>query len=122
MRRILVVLAMLAAAGCSRQEPPLQQTAIQSAGQRVFERRCAPCHGAGPGDDGLEMLPGTAALAARYKGAMPAELERRSDLSADALRYFIRNGSGAMPMFRKTEISDADIEELARYIKETSAR
>jgi mono/diheme cytochrome c family protein len=123
MRRTLLVLATLAAASyCRAEPPPPQQKATQSAGQRLFQRWCAPCHNAGPGDDGMEMPPGTAALAAKYKGAVPAELERRGDLSADALRNFIRHGSGSMPMFRRTEVSDADIEELARYLKETSAR
>lgn len=89
-------------------------------GRRVFERQCAPCHGDGPGIDGSKMLPGTAALAAKYDGALPAELTRRSDLDAETLKFFVRNGSGAMPMFRKVEISDADLEAVAAYLAETS--
>lgn len=89
-------------------------------GRIIFERQCAPCHGAGPGDDGTARLPGTMALAAKHKGRLPAELELRTDLDANALRYFVRNGSGAMPMFRKAELTDADIDAIAGYIAATA--
>lgn len=89
-------------------------------GKVVFEHKCAPCHGTGPGDDGSPHLPGTAALAARYKDSKPAELELRSDLNAAALGYFVRNGIGAMPGFRPSELTDAEIDELARFIAATS--
>lgn len=89
-------------------------------GRVTFDRQCAPCHGAGPGDDGAPMLPGTAALAARYQGALPGALELRDDLDAEALRLFVRNGVGAMPSFRKAELSDADIDAIADYLAATA--
>jgi mono/diheme cytochrome c family protein len=85
-------------------------------GQQIYVDVCAPCHGRGPGTDGAKMLPGTAALDAKYRGTTPAALEDRIGLSAEALRYFIRNGIGAMPMFRKTEVTDNDIEAIAAYL------
>ncbi len=51
-------------------------------GKSKFQRSCAPCHGAGPGDDGRAMLPGTTALQLKYKGTVPALLEARTDLPA----------------------------------------
>jgi mono/diheme cytochrome c family protein len=84
-------------------------------GRQVFDRACAPCHGRGPGDDGSKMLPGSATLATKYKGELPAFLEDRRDLGPDQIRYFVRNGVGAMPMFRKTEVSDADVDAIAAY-------
>ena len=90
-------------------------------GQRLFAHNCAPCHAQGPGNDGSPMLPGTAALDAKYHGNPPAALERRGDLTPDVLHYILRNGSGAMPMFRKTEISDADIDAIAAYLKRSAA-
>lgn len=89
-------------------------------GRTIFEQQCAPCHGAGPGDDGSALLPATMALAAKHKGRLPGELELRTDLDANALRYFVRNGSGAMPMFRKAELSDAEIDAIAGYIAATA--
>lgn len=91
-------------------------------GHATFQRVCAPCHGQGPGDDGAKHLPGTNALEARYKGSMPGALELRTDLSAEALRHFVRNGSGPMPMFRKTEVGDADIDAIAAYIADNAAK
>ena len=85
-------------------------------GRQVFERQCAPCHGQGPGDDRSEMLPGTAALAEKYDGTRPAALELRDDLPAPVLGMFVRRGVGAMPPFRPSELSDADISAMAAYI------
>jgi mono/diheme cytochrome c family protein len=79
-------------------------------GKAVFEKWCAPCHGDGPGK------PGTAALQALYKGAKPALLEQRADLAPDVTKTFVRNGVSIMPFFRKTEISDAELDALARYL------
>jgi mono/diheme cytochrome c family protein len=87
-----------------------------AAGKVVYERVCAPCHGRGAGTDGAAMLPGSAALAAKYQGKLSPFLEDRSDLNADALKVFVRRGVGAMPMFRKTEISDSEIEAVAAYL------
>ena len=90
-------------------------------GHQVFEYRCAPCHGRGPGDDGSDMLPGTAALTEKYQGARPGALEDRSDLSAPVITLFVRRGSGAMPFFRASELSDADITAIAAYLAQSSA-
>ena len=89
---------------------------INHPGRVTFERQCAPCHGTGPGDDRSDMLPGTAALAAKYEGSQPAALELRTNLPPEVLAYFVRNGVGAMPAFRPAEITDAQIEEIADYI------
>lgn len=119
MRTALLILSLaLTGAGSAVAQTGAFDPVVE--GRRIFTHTCAPCHGAGPGDDGSKMLPGTAALAAKYKGAKPAELERRGDLSPETLRYFVRHGSGAMPMFRKTEITDAEINEVAAYLKQSA--
>jgi mono/diheme cytochrome c family protein len=79
-------------------------------GAEVFEYWCAPCHAPGP------RHPGTQALEALYKGAKPAALEQRTDLVPELTRSFVRTGVSVMPPFRKTEISDADLEALATYL------
>ena len=79
-------------------------------GNDVFENWCAPCHAPGP------RHPGTQALEALYKGAKPAPLEQRTDLVPELTRSFVRTGVSVMPPFRKTEISDADLEGLAAYL------
>jgi mono/diheme cytochrome c family protein len=101
----LLVAAVLAicATTVAAQEPAAR-------GKQVFDLWCAPCHGDGPGK------PGTAALSALYKGQKPALLEERTDLVPELTKQFVRTGVSVMPFFRKTEISDADLEALAAYL------
>jgi mono/diheme cytochrome c family protein len=70
-------------------------------------------------------MPGTAALAAKYKGRQPAVaavLEDRSDLTPQSIRFFVRQGVSVMAPFRKTEITDADLDALAAYLTRPKAR
>ncbi|MBO9581734.1 MAG: cytochrome c [Sphingobium sp.] len=129
MRPVLLLLAALAgllatpaSAAPKTKATPAPTLALIERGKLVFTRNCAPCHGQGPGDDGSPRLPGTARLEARYNGSLPGALELRSDLTADVLRYFIRNGSGPMPMFRKTEVSDQDILAIEVYLQQSAAK
>ncbi len=127
----LAVIALPIAA-CSKEEqavapagpPPIENTyqvvKADGPGRQQFEQKCAPCHGVGPGDDGMPMLPGTMTLHLKYQGQLPGALELRDDLTADAIRLFVRNGSGAMPMFRKVELSDTEIDQIADYLTATA--
>jgi mono/diheme cytochrome c family protein len=89
------------------------QPAPATHGHQVFDKWCAPCHGAGLGK------PATAALAFKYKGDPPALLEQRTDLTADVVKGMVRTGVYTMPPFRKTEISDDDLNDLAAYLSKT---
>ena len=101
---LVVTLAGIAAAGVAAAQD------ASTDGKAVFDHWCAPCHGAGPGK------PGTAALQALYKGAKPALLEERTDLVPALTKTFVRNGVSVMPFFRKTEISEAELDALADYL------
>ncbi len=98
-----------------------QTTAVER-GKAKFEHTCAPCHAAGPGDDGRAMLPGTDALRIKYKGELPALIEQRTDLNADAIKTFVRRGTWSMPPFRKTEVTDEDLADIAAYIADSAKR
>ena len=98
-----------------------QDQAAVERGRATFDYMCAPCHGAGIGDDGRAMLPGTDALRLKYRGALPALLTERSDLTYETLRFFVRQGVFSMPPFRPTEITDAEIADIAAYIAESSS-
>lgn len=90
-------------------------------GKAKFDHSCAPCHGKGPGDDGRAMLPGTYSLSLKYQGTtVPAALEDRTDLNSEAITAFVRMGTWSMPPFRKTELTNAEIADIAAYIAETS--
>ena len=79
-------------------------------GKAVFDEWCAGCHARG------QRMPGTQALQALYKGAKPAALEDRTDLMPKLTETFVRKGVSVMPPFRKTEISDAQLADLAAYL------
>ena len=88
-------------------------------GQEVFQARCEICHGAIPKaivPGGIPPMPGTQALQLRYKGKKPALLEQRRDLTPELITTFVRKGIGAMPFFRPTEITDADLAALGAYL------
>jgi (+)-pinoresinol hydroxylase len=85
-------------------------------GKEVFAKWCAPCHGAG------DQYPGTVALGVKYEGKLPAALEERTDLAPDLVKAVVRTGVSVMPFFRKTEVSDADLDALAAYLGEPKAR
>lgn len=83
-------------------------------GKQVFDRWCGACHAPG------SRTPGTSALQAKYGGQQPAALEQRKDLTPDVVKLFVRQGVSIMPPFRKTEISDAELNALADYLAHTS--
>ena len=93
-----------------------EDTSAVQRGNLKFQRTCAPCHGAGPGSDGRAALPGTVALQLKYQGSLPALLEARTDLTADILKTYVRRGSWSMPPFRKTELTDGEIRDIAAYL------
>jgi (+)-pinoresinol hydroxylase len=82
----------------------------QPRGYVEYTKFCSMCHGAGLGK------PGTLALQAKYKGSVPALLDQRTDLKAPLVKAYVRNGLSVMPIFRKTEISDADLDAIAAYL------
>jgi mono/diheme cytochrome c family protein len=79
-------------------------------GGAVYSRWCSACH-----DEGAH-FPGTAALRVKYKGALPAALLQRTDLTPELIKYYVRHGFSAMPIFRKTEISDRQLQLLSLFL------
>jgi len=102
--------------------PVLAQTPSEKNGKAVFDKWCAPCHGAVAPNRGMLVgggaLPGTAALAVKYKGRVPAVLEQRTDLKPVYIKTVVRHGLYGMPITRKTEISDAELDDVVAYLTE----
>lgn len=86
------------------------QTAAEQRGQVVYTKWCAPCHASGPGH------PGTQSLEIKYRGELPAVLEDRDDLTPDFVRTLVREGILMMAPFRKTEVTDAELDDIAAYL------
>jgi len=123
MKRVrAIALAGVAVVAGSSAASAQERSAVER-GRATFEYSCAPCYGAGRGDDGRAMLPGTDALRIKYLGTVvPAVLEQRRNLTAAALKVFVRRGTWSMPPFRPTEVTDAAIEDIAAYLAESSKR
>ena len=111
MREILVIFSaiamMFAAAVFAQYSPPT------AAGKAIYDKWCTPCHA--PDIEGH--YPGTVALQVKYKGEIPAALEERTDLTASVITTFVRQGVSIMPPFRKTEISDGELQVLIDYLE-----
>ena len=81
-----------------------------AAGRAVYTKWCAPCH-----DPGV-IHPGTNALTVKYQGVKSGVLLEWKDLPPELVRHLVRHGISVMPQFRKTEISDADLDALAKFL------
>jgi mono/diheme cytochrome c family protein len=99
--------------------PGWSQAASENNGKVVFDKWCAPCHGAVAPKEGMfggGALPGTAALTVKYKGRLPAVLEERTDLRPNVIASVVRGGLFGMPITRKTEVSDAELQDIVAYL------
>ena len=81
-----------------------------AAGRAVYTKWCAPCH-----DPGITH-PGTHALTVKNQGVKSGVLLEWKDLPAATVKNLVRHGISVMPQFRKTEISDAELDALAKYL------
>jgi mono/diheme cytochrome c family protein len=109
---VRITLAALAFAGLtlSGSAPAADPSDAHTAGRAVYTKWCAPCH-----DPGV-IHPGTNALTVKYQGVKPGVLLEWRDLQPDTVRYVVRHGISVMPQFRKTEISDAELDALAKFL------
>jgi (+)-pinoresinol hydroxylase len=105
MRSLIALLAALPLVAAA-QEPP---------GKALFNRWCADCHAPGVGHTGTQQLE-------RIRGAKLAVLEQRRDLNVGLIRHVVRNGQVAMAPYRPSEISDAELTELANYLAPAGKR
>jgi mono/diheme cytochrome c family protein len=104
------VAAALACAAVACAASAAEAPDAHSAGRTVYVRWCAPCH-----DPGVTH-PGTHALTVKYLGIKPGVLLEWKDLPPAAVKAWVRHGISVMPQFRKTEISDAELDALAAYL------
>jgi mono/diheme cytochrome c family protein len=88
-----------------------------AAGKAAFDYHCEACHGRQRVANG-QMLPGTASLQIKYKGTVPPALEDRPGLTAEFIKYTVRHGTKIMPFFRKTMVSDAELDAIAAYLSQ----
>jgi mono/diheme cytochrome c family protein len=109
--------ALFAAAAAGFSAPPEQKgnagmSALQdrTAGSpegALFDEKCGMCH--------RQFGMGTVLLARRVEKGTEM-LEKRDDLAADYVRKSVRMGIGNMPRIGRGEVSDPQLEAIARYL------
>ncbi len=114
MKTLLVALAGAALAAAS---PAL--AADPAHGGALYAQWCGYCHD--PVSQHQPELAGTYTLEQRYKGQKPAALVDRRDLTPDFVHTVVRRGLNVMPFFRRTEISDADLDDIAAFLAKQPA-
>ena len=78
-------------------------------GEQVYMLWCDGCHMDSP------FAPGTIQLR-QMRGQDKGLIRERKDLSADYIRQIVRQGQNGMPLFRRTEISATELEDLVEYL------
>ncbi len=78
-------------------------------GEVVYQKWCDGCHMDSP------FAPGTIQLR-NLRGNAQALIETRTDLSMAYLKLIIRRGMNGMPLFRRTEINEQELDDLIRYL------
>ena len=101
--------------------PPYQMRAQLPAGDRlapgkdgapVFSNRCGACHLLG--GMGTNML-----TKQRVMAGLPPEtglLANRQDLTQTFVKVVVRNGILAMPRLTRVEVTDAELDSIARFL------
>jgi len=123
MRHFLLFAALIAA--CLGDSALAQSAPSVENGKAVYGKWCAPCHGAEAPKTGAfaaGALPGTLALSVKYQGKVPAVLDQRTDLAPAVIKTVVRHGLYGMPITRKTEVSDAELEDIVAYLTRNRKR
>ncbi len=79
----------------------------QQQGQKLFRSTCFYCHS--------EKVWGTLAIE-RRRGGSDALLEKRTDLVPAFVKSVVRNGLGSMPGYRRTELTDTEVDAIVTYL------
>ena len=87
---------------------PGPAVAAEMSGKEVFDHYCTYCHGAADG-------PGTMQLG-RTRGKAQALLAERTNLPPEYIRTIVRHGLRSMPPFVPSDLTDAKLEALVRYL------
>ena len=108
-RLALPPLALLLGAAAAELASGAEPAPEPRSGRELFREQCGGCH--------LETGFATRILARRVPPGQ-ALLEQRVGLDAELVRVVVRRGIGSMPQIRRTELSDSELELIARYLED----
>lgn len=98
MRRVVLLIAGLALTGTAQAAQKLGEAQAQRSPEQVYAAVCGYCHGKNVGP-----------------------VIRGRALPAEAVEYIVRHGQNAMPAFRATEVTPAELKALAAWVQQSSA-
>lgn len=98
MTRAAILALGLALAGTAQAAQRLGEVQAQRSPEQVYAAVCGYCHGRNVGP-----------------------VIRGRGLPAEAVEYQVRHGQNAMPAFRPTEITPAELKALAAWIQSSAA-
>ena len=110
LRRGVFILALLGTATACRENPLPEgdpSNRAVAAGQRIYQRKCASCHGRS-GD-------GKTIVAGRFPYANLIDGRWRSDGSSAAIEQQIRHGHDPMPKF-EGKLTDEEIRQTVAFV------
>ena len=81
----------------------------ENQGAQLYMHWCIHCHSPAP------FAAGTSRLKFARPGVSPVLMER-DDLDAQYVSTVVRNGLGAMPSFRRTEITEQELAAITRFL------
>ena len=94
--------------------PPDPNSTGVERGRQLYDQNCSICHAQGVGMAGTESL--RRSFAARGETERDPILANRTDLNGTVIRTFVRYGTKSMSYFRKTEVSDEDLDLIVEYL------
>lgn len=98
MRRALILAAGLVLAGTAQAAQKLGEVQPQRTPEQLYGAVCGYCHGKNVGP-----------------------VIRGRGLPAETVEYMVRHGQNAMPAFRPTEITPAELKALAVWVQTSAA-
>ncbi len=104
MKEHVFYILLILFAGCSQKVVPPGERGIplRSAaavrGQELFMKNCYRCHPGGMGGVGPSIV--------------------NKPLPGFLIKFQVRNGLGAMPSFKKSQLSKEDVKDIVKYLKE----
>jgi mono/diheme cytochrome c family protein len=115
MKRLVILGVLFAIPALAQQDTKIenpfrgvmQDRTSRSADERLYVEKCSMCH--------RQMGMGTVILARRMDPKI-AQLELRTDLTADYVTTAARKGIGNMPRIPRGEVSDAQLAQIAAYL------
>jgi len=96
-KRVLVLAAGVALAGTAQAAQKLGEVQAQRSPEQVYSAVCGYCHGRNVGP-----------------------VIRGRALPADSVEIMVRHGLNAMPAFRPTEITPAELKALAVWVEKSA--